>query len=380
MPGVRVISGWLAVCGVWLCTSSAQAQGVPDPRSVAAATALSVDVSTVQRCRDALEAVYRRDYTSARAQLDTLTVELPTSGLGPLGMALLYQALMFENFDYQYERPYELARDQTRAQVEKGLEDPANDALDYFVLAGIEGVDAMHAARKREYLSALARALDATRALSKSRDLAPDFVDADLGDGLYYFWRTVISEQSKALPRFKDRQDEGIALMKHAELEAAFVGPGASLALAYAYMEDHDLKSALARCLAARVRYPNNVINELTIGRIYTQMGRTTDALTTFTGVLVIAPSNQRVHYLQGIALLRGQRYAEAAAEFNAYLAFPDVPIEYRGETWYRIGQVAYRQKDYPTARTAYEKAVEESGDAYAKRALQKMRKQGLGE
>lgn len=344
-----------------------------------AAEALKVDVEMIDRCRAALELIYARDYKKAKSTLDELTTAYPTSGIGPTGEALLYQALMFENYDYRYEKQYELARDRARAQLSAGLAQPGGEAFELFLLAGVQGVDAIHAMRKGEYLPAITRALEATKNLNKSKEQAPTFADTALGDGLFLYWRTIVANQSKALPQFEDRRAEGLELMRKAEREAVFVGPGATLALAYSFIEERNLRLALDRCLYARKAYPQNVINNMTLGRVYTSMGRLTDALRVYDEIVATADNNQRVHYFRGIVLARMQRYAESEAAYTKYLGFPEVPTEARGQTYYRLGALYLRQKDYARAESHFKKAVETSGNEVAKKALQRLKKQQAG-
>lgn len=350
----------------------------PEARTAAAAAALGADPVMVDRCRQALDLLYQRDYPGARKLLDALTVDHPTSGIGPIGVALLYQALMFENYDYRFERQYESAAAATRAQLDQGLAQPGNEPFERFLLAGIQGVDAIHAMRKGEYLTAVARAVEAMRQLDKVKALAPTFADTALGDGLYLYWRSVVSAQSKALPQFEDRRAEGLAALARTEREAVFVGPGATLALVYARIEDHDPRGALERALAAHRAYPRNVIVNQTLARIYTSLGRYDDALGSLDAVLAVDDGNQRVHYQRGIVYGRQKRYAEAAASFERYIGFAEVPKDARGLACYRLGSLALRQKDYAGAQRWFQTAIDTSGNELARKALARMRKQGL--
>lgn len=350
----------------------------PEARTTAAAAALNADPVMVDRCREALDLLYQRDYPGARKRLDALTADYPTSGIGPFGVALLHQALMFENYDYRFERQYEAAAAATRAQLDRGLAAPGNEAFERFLLAGIQGIDAIHAMRKGEYLTAVARAVEGMRQLEKVKALAPTFADTALGDGLYLYWRSVVSAQSKALPAFDDRRAEGLGLLAKAEREAVFVGPGATLAIVYARIEDHDPRGALDRALAAHRAYPRNVIVNQTLARIYTSLGRYDDALGALDAVLAVDDDNQRVHYQRGIVFGRQKRYPEAQAAFERYLGFAEVPKESRGLAYYRLGSLAARREDYAGAARWYQSAIDTSGNELARKALARLRKQGL--
>lgn len=341
--------------------------------SYRAAEALRSDVKLLDATRLAVEQIYARDYKSAKKALDTLAKDWPTTGIGPLGMAIVYQALMFENFDYRYERQYKLAFEQARAQVAVGAAQPGDDAFEQFVLAGALGLDAIHTMRKGEYLSALNRAFEGMKALDRVKALAPAFPDVWVGDGLYLYWRTVVTQNSKVLPDFPDKRAEGLAVLEKAEREAFLLGPGATLAIAYAFIEERQLKAALERCNRARIAYPENVINNMTLGRIYTSLRRYGDALAIYDEVLAHVPDNQRVHYHRGVVLSRLGRHADAERAYKTYLGFKDPTPDARGQAWYRLGALYARQKQPDKARAHYQQAVATSGHAGARRALEKL-------
>ncbi|MFN7143566.1 MAG: tetratricopeptide repeat protein, partial [Myxococcota bacterium] len=343
--------------------------------SEVAAAALGTDVPRVEATRAAIELLYQRRYKEARKAFDALTARYPTSGIGPLGAALIWQGLMFENFDFRYEGQYRVAYDAARAQLAAGAKEPGNDALEAFIGAGLQGLDAIWALRKGEVLTALDRAISGMRGLERTKALAPAFKDALLGDGMYLYWRSVVTRSSRLLPDFPDRRAEGLALMKRAEAESVFLGAGASLSLAYAYIEERQLAHALDRSLAIRMRYADNVMNNMTLGRVYTSLRRYDDALRVYDEVLADEPKNQRVHYFRGVVLARTGRYAEAARAYHHYVGFREVPGPLRSQAWYRLGTVYEQLGDPRRAHAAFEQAVATGGNEAARRALDRMKK-----
>jgi tetratricopeptide (TPR) repeat protein len=346
-----------------------------ESKSYLAATALKSDVTMIDEGRLAVEAVYLRDYKQAKKRFDDLGKAYPTTGLGPLGSALLYQALMFENFDFRYEKQYRHAFEGTKAQLDKGRAKPGDEALESFVQASLYGVDAIHLMRKGEYLAAINRGVEATKALETTRKLAPDFSDAALGDGLYLYWRSAVTRNSKMLPDFPDKRAEGVELMKKAEREAAFLGPGATLALTYSYIEERNLRHALDRSLLIRLSYPDNIVNNMTIGRIYTSLRRYDDALRIYDEILVDDKDNQRSHYHRGVVLARLARYPESQKAYETYLGFKDLTKEARGQTYYRLGALHVRQKQTDKAEAYFKQAIATNGNEAAKRALDRLKK-----
>lgn len=346
----------------------------PALSSRVAAAALGSDVALVEGTRAAVELVYEGRYDEARRALDLLTVRHPTVGVGPVGTALVYQAKMFENYDLRYEREYRASYDRARAQLDAGAKVPGDDAFEAFLGAGILGVDAIHAMRKGSLLTALSRAIEAMRGLERTRALAPDFKDALLGDGLYLYWRSVVTESSAFLPDFPDRRAEGIARMREAEQGATFLGAGATLALIYAHIEERQLAHALERSRSLRSRYPDNVVNNLTLGRIYTSLRRYDDALRTYREIRVDDPANQRVHYFLGVVQARMGNDDDAEQAYQTYLAFPDLLPEQRSQAWYRLGALYAKRGDRARAEAAFKASIASGGNEAARRALQRQR------
>jgi len=319
-----------------------------------------------------VELIYARRYKEAKRSLDLLTVDYPTTGIGPAGLAVIYQALMFENFDFRFETQYRVAHDAALRQIAEGQKAPGNEAIEWFLRAGMEGINAIHLMRRSDYLAALAAGVDAVNSLGEAKKAAPDFLDPQLGDGMYLYWRTVIARMSPLIPDGPDEREAGKALMKAVEKDGVLLGPAATLALTYSYLEERDLKNALARSMYGRLTYPDNVINNMTAGRTLASMRRYDDAVGMYRDVLTAAPDNQRSHYHLGVVYSRQAKFAEAEEEFKTYVAFSGPPAESLGQAWFRLGLLYVRQGRTADARAAYEQAVAVGHNEAAKKALSK--------
>ena len=139
------------------------------------ARVLSMDVKFVATCYDAVQLVYNRRYSEAKAAFEAAQRRYPDSALGPIGKVLIYQALMLENLDFSFEKQYELAAKQARQQLAQALEVRRNDARENFILGGVLGIDAIHSMRRGNYLTSLNRALEAMKAIDRAKKLAQDF-------------------------------------------------------------------------------------------------------------------------------------------------------------------------------------------------------------
>ncbi len=351
-----------------------------DPAVYRGAEILQLTPEFVHGARSGLELIYLRDYPGALEHFGKMSEEHPGTGLGPIGRGLIYQALMLENFDYDYEPQYEVAWSQAKAELTAAIGNPGNEAWEYFMMVGVVGVEAIHATRRYNYVSAFNKAMDAFRYLERCKELAPEFPDLVLADGINNYWRSVVALNTKLIPDGEDKRAEGISQMKYVETHGIFVAAPTTLALTYTYLEERDLKRALGTASRAHQLYPDNVINNLVLARIYMYMRRFKQAENICTQILEDSPENERVHYYLGLIYSRTKRMDQAIAEMEQYLGY-DLIDEYRATTLYRLGGFHYRKKRYDEAESYYKQSVKVNGHKGSKRRLERMkrlRKEGI--
>jgi len=338
------------------------------------AEALSLEPEYVHQVREGLEYMYRRDYNGARDYFADLDQEYPGRPLASVVNTLVWQAIMLENFDFKYDDQYWVSSAQARRDLEGALEVPGGEGWEHFLMAGMVGIEAIHTMRREKYLPALQLAFEAMDHAQRSREAAPDFVDMLLADGMYNYWRSVLTITTKVLPDFGDERVLGIQQLQAVERGGVFLGPPATLALAFTWLEERELKRAISSCLRNKRAYPNNVVNNLMLGQTYTYMRRFDAALEAYDRILTSAPDNKRVHYYRGVTLMRMGRSPEAEQEFLAYLGFDYMEDYQRAAATYRLGQVYYRQKQYERAHDQFKAAVKMTGYKPAKRKLERMK------
>ena len=157
-----------------------------------------------------LDQIFRRDYNGARDTFEAVQTTYPDSAVAEVVDMLIWQALMLENFDYKYDKQYWTSSKAARAALERAMAKPGSEAWENLLLATVLGVESIHTIRKGEYLGALNLAFQAMDSIEKAKAKAPDFVDLTLADGMYNYWRSVITLSNKALPDFGDERVKGI--------------------------------------------------------------------------------------------------------------------------------------------------------------------------
>jgi len=357
-----------------------EALALPWPMEVhRGAVALGLESEFVWACYQGIEYIYKRDYKNAKSHWDSLNTKYPNRGVGHVGNVLLYQALMLENFDYRYEQQYLFHSQKALEELSDALQKPGEEAWEHFLTGGMIGIESIHTMRRGDFVPALTRGVEAIGHVKKVKELAPKFSDPVLGDGLYKYWKTVVSQNSKLLPDGSDDRVEGISLMRKAESEAVFVGPASTLALVFTWIEEREFNRSLESCMRNRRQYPQNIINSMVMGRVYMYMRKYDNSLKIFDEVLQTAPDNMRVHYYKATTFLRKRDYDSAELAIDKYLAFELEP-EFKAAGLHRKGDIYYRRKEYKKAEKLYKEAVKvndyEPSKARLKR-IKKLKKEG---
>jgi predicted Zn-dependent protease len=190
---------------------------------------------------------------------------------------------------------------------------------------------------------------------------------------MYNYWRSVVTMESKILPDFGDHRPEGIQQMEKVEDQGVFMGPLASFALAFTWIEEKDYRKATSACARNRARYPNNVVNNLTCGTIFIYDRHFPEALAVFDRVLAVDATNIRVHYLRGWALMRSGQLDDAKNELTKYLGSEYLEPYQRSYGLLRLGQVYARQQNDAKALESYQAAIKIDGNKEAKAAIERL-------
>ena len=353
MKPIHIAAGCLLA--VFLAMPAGHAQA----REFTGENPLDVETDLMKRVQEGLELIYQREYQEALHKFREVNELYPDSPVGHFGRSVVFQAMMLENFDYEYRDTYRVEADLAKAKVQRTLKTGHQKGWNTFLYAGIVGLDGLDSVREGDYLTAFNKGWEAIEAMKKAKRLSPEFADPDLGIGIYNYWRTAITDRVNYLPRFGDHRAEGLVQMENSRDNGLLVWAGASFALAYTYMEEREYDKAIAECLKLQADYPNSVINNMLLGRIYTKSKDYDAAIATYDKLLVSAPDNRRVHWHIGDCYYKSRRHnAEAKEAFNKYLEM-NIPALYRCHSHFRLAGIAEREKDYAEAVSQYEKAVE---------------------
>ena len=338
---------------------------------------LHTSADFVWACWRVMDGLYNRDYRKLHGVLEEVRTEFPGTGVAPVGKALMWQVLMLENFDFRYEIQYDTAFELAKEELRESMSVPGNDAWEHFLLGAIVGVNSIHELRKENFLSAINQGLVAISHIEQAKSMAPLFVDADLGDGLWLYWRSLIASNVPGIPGFKDERVKGIELMQKAEREAVFLRPAASFSLVYTWIEERRLHFASQTSEYLRQEYPRNVINLQVLGRVQMYRKKYPDSEQSFLKVLEVSPKNQRTHYYLARLYMKMKDYARAEYAIRKYLKFDSSAI-HKAYGYLFKGHIMYRQKKWKEAAASYDKAASlhdiKSAPALAEKSRKKIK------
>ena len=336
---------------------------------------LNMDPEFVHAVHTGLEQLYRREYNTARDTFEALEQTFPDTAVAAVVDTLIWQALMLENFDFKYDKQYWTSTKEARKKLDIALEKPGSEGWEQLLKATIVGIESIHTMRHSEYLKALSLAFDAMGHIEASKKANPDFVDLQLADGLYNYWRSAITLSNKALPDFGDERVKGIEQMREVEKRGVFLKPLATLSLAFTWIEEKDYKKAIVQTARNRRTYPDSIVNNLVAGTTFIYMKDYENALKVLAEVERVDPKNQRVRYWKGVALLRSGKPDDAMASFKSYLEYEHLEKYQRSWTLYRIGQCHARKKEWGEANARYQEAIKVDGHKASKDAMERLKK-----
>lgn len=290
--------------------------------------------------------IFERNYGKAQKMFNHLWHQYPNSPLGTFGLMALYNALMFENYDFSMDKAFAQVSYANEKIVDKIARDKDASAWDSFLCGASAGLRAFYYIRLDKPLKSMGQASIADKCLNRALKKDPQFKDSLLGTGMSLYWRSVFTQGfSKILPFFKDRRPEGIKLMQQAIQEGIIANELARVSLMFVYLNDRKYAQGLKIANRLLQKYPGNIIAKVHQGRFYLSLGKTKQALRVFDEVLKEDPKITVALFFKGRALVRLGKVQEAKAVFKEFLKSHQNPA-WQAYAYYQLGHIALREKN----------------------------------
>ena len=349
------------------------------PRGGGTPVPLGVDAAHEDAIRMGQALILNREYDEGIAYFEEFKKQHPDSGLGPLGIALVYQAQMLENGDFAQEKEFDKAAKSAEKKLEDALEDPGMDVWDRMMSGGFYGVRGMHSMRKKKYFSAVNDGWEALSLMKWIKKKEPDLADTDLGLGAYDYYRSAMTRSVSWLPFFPDKRKQGVKAMERALVDAQYVRPIVQLVLVYTYIDERRYDDAITLGEDLVAKYPKNTLIRVQLGRAWSRKGKYSKAVEVFREVEELQPDNKVVGYYIGSNLMyEGKDLDTAETYLRAFIADP-AGTEWRGWAYERLGDL-YQKRGKPEIAIVYWKKAERdnSDDESVKKKIERAKKKGV--
>jgi len=330
----------------------------PSGKNFSGENPLGVSRAEFGATQEGMELIYQRRYNEALEHFEGMGFDFPDSPVGPIGRALVHQSAMFENYDFSRDRAYQTEIAEFKALIGPAQRSSRTPEWTSFLNAVYLGVDAMYDVRKKRYVRAFDKGWDALEEMKRVQRGAPDFPDVQLALGVYNYWRTVLTEAIKVLPRFGDKRAEGLAQLRAARDTGLLAAVPASLALTFSLIEKGDTTAAIAEAENTGARYPASVLNQMILAQAYSKAKKFNESLSLLQSVLRRTPEVQRAWFAIAEVHYKSKKANDAAREaYKTYLRSEPVPA-YKAYSFYRLGQLEARARNYEAAIPLYERAL----------------------
>ena len=305
--------------------------------------------------------IFERRYPEAKSLFQKLAQKYPNSPLGTFGLMALYNAQMFENYDFSLEKDFEITSQTNEKIVDAIVKNKNSSAWNNFLCGASAGLRGFYYIRKDKALKAFGQAGTADKCLKRALEKDPKFLDVNLGLGMSQYWRSVFTQSFKILPFFKDRRPEGIQLMKKAISEGSIANTLARAALMFVYLQDRKPRQGLNLAETLLKEFPMNIIAQLHKGRFLFAMAKRQDALNTFNAILQETPQITVALFFKGRILMLMGKQNQAKTVFETFLKSHPNPA-WRAYTYYQLGIIALREKDPKQAMRYFKAGSREYG------------------
>ncbi len=340
---------------LWPCAVTAQTPATGMAAPAVASGALPDDMVALRR--EASDAVYNLDYTTARAKFEEIRRRLPDHPAGDLYLATLIwldqlnRSRRLQTGIYQNESFYAGA-DQAKEETEGDVVDPAVDrqfrdtinraktkALALVNRTAKKDPDALYflgtvygvmggydASVARKFIGALrngSRCVDYHQQVVK---LKPDFYDAYMSIGLYNYIVGSLPFPLKALAAMigtRGSRSKGLLMLEDAMNKGRFINDDARVILIAIYQNEKRPEDALRQLQNLSQRFPRNYLIRLETASTLSQLNRAPEAFAIYEELLQSADAGKAIdliHYQYAEALASAQQFERAAEQFLAVL------------------------------------------------------------
>jgi hypothetical protein len=308
-----VAAGLLGIC--LFVTVLAQAQDKNVPAQVLfpgqAEPRISADVLK------AFDLTLSRDYQGALAVMKALSRDLPDNPTGPAAEMVIYQVMMLENDDYEYDAPFREAAHRAETAA-AGFAEHAPKNEWYCTLLGASwGIEGIYFLRRSEYMTAFPKGLRAMYYMQAAAQMSPENYEARLGMGVFIYYRSAYA-QALGLSWLNQRQ-RGEAMVRESGEKRAYLAEISRIALHYIFIDEKRYDDALALAQGLIHDRPHFPFFYSLAGRAYADRNDFANAYPYYREMHTVAPDLYLPDFRLAECSLRMGRKAEAKSWLDEF-------------------------------------------------------------
>jgi tetratricopeptide (TPR) repeat protein len=183
-----------------------------------------------------------RDYEAARNIVFDLGNKFPDNPAGPVGETVLYQVMMLENEDYEFDAEF---RDAARRAVETAdryMETAPRNDWYYTLLGATWGIQGQYFLRRDEYITGGYYGVRGLYYMDIANGMSEDNWEANMGIGIFLYYA---SAYANLLPfPWTDQREKGITMVRQAGERRPYLKEVSNIALFYIYVNEKDFDTA----------------------------------------------------------------------------------------------------------------------------------------
>ena len=285
------------------------------------ATPASGEAKSVQ----GLALILNRDYRNAEKIFQELTQKYPKNPAGRLGLMVIDQARMYENFDWNSQQHFEKLASENHRISKDVLNSHDSSLKEIFIAACSLSLESYHEARKDNFIKALKLADSAAFAITRIRERDPrlkEMGDTLLGLGLYDYWKTVAVLKFRFIPMFwlyQDRRQRGLERIQEVIDHGTYLAPVAMLAKTTILLEKNDNAEGIRLAHHFLEKYPKNIIMQSFLGMFFAKSSQWPLALATFEKIHREAPEIRLPFFYRGVIQLAQGQASQALKQFELF-------------------------------------------------------------
>jgi tetratricopeptide (TPR) repeat protein len=265
----------------------------------------------------AFDLALSRDYEGAKKKCVELGDILPENPAGPTGEMVLYQVMMLENDDYEYDAEF---RDAARRSIERAdiFVDKAEKNDWYYTLLGATwGIQGIYYLRQDEFLTGLYYGVKGLYYMQVAEDMSDENWEAKLGIGLYVYYRSAFASFIP-IP-WLDQREKGIEMIKASGENREYLEEVSRIAMVIISLTEKrydDARSSMDKLIEERPYFP--VFYQFA-GRAMTEKGDYETAFEYYDRMREVDPKLYLPYFKMGECSMQMEKNEAAKKWFNKF-------------------------------------------------------------